>query len=158
VASGIGKIVGTIVVNIDPGRDAQFVFTDLDDLFRKTMRFTSSDRPERYRAETAGVDSAVEMLARLRILHDEDVTGGHIAAVQELIGAASAPLTEQVATELRRWRQNRRGPAPGFLFDWNPTAGGSSRLRCGSRRDHGELGRFRWPPSPLGGCGSGSRS
>jgi AcrR family transcriptional regulator len=79
-------------------------FTDLDDLFRETMRFTSTDRMRRYRAEVLEVDTAVELLARLRVLHAEDVAGGHIAAVQELIAAGSAPITEQVAAELRSWQ------------------------------------------------------
>jgi AcrR family transcriptional regulator len=92
-------------------------FADLDDLFAETMRFTSSDRLARYRAETVGVESAVELLARLRVLHDEDVAGGHIAAVQELIAAASTQLTEQIAAEIRRWQDLAEEIITGLVAD-----------------------------------------
>jgi AcrR family transcriptional regulator len=79
-------------------------FTDLDDLFRQTMRFVSDGRMDRYREQVVGVASAVELLERLRVLHDEDVASGHISAVQELIAGGSEPVTDQIRTEVRRWQ------------------------------------------------------
>jgi AcrR family transcriptional regulator len=79
-------------------------FTDLDDLFRQTMRFVSDGRMGRYRDQVVGVISAVELLERLRVLHDEDVASGHISAVQELIAGGSEPVTDQIRTEVRRWQ------------------------------------------------------
>jgi AcrR family transcriptional regulator len=79
-------------------------FTDLDDLFRQTMRFVSDGRMDRYREQVVGVTSAVELLERLRVLHDEDVASGHISAVQELIAGGSEPVTDQIRTEVRRWQ------------------------------------------------------
>jgi AcrR family transcriptional regulator len=79
-------------------------YTDLDDLFRQTMRFVSDGRMDRYREQVVGVTSAVELLERLRVLHDEDVASGHIAAVQELIAGGSEPVTDQIRTEVRRWQ------------------------------------------------------
>ena len=79
-------------------------FTDLDDLFRQTMRFVSDGRMDRYRDQVIGVTSAVELLERLRVLHDEDVASGHISAVQELIAGGSEPVTDQIRTEVRRWQ------------------------------------------------------
>jgi AcrR family transcriptional regulator len=79
-------------------------FTDLDDLFRETMQFVSDGRMDRYREQVTGVTSAVELLERLRLLHDEDVASGHISAVQELIAGGSEPVTDQIRTEVRRWQ------------------------------------------------------
>jgi AcrR family transcriptional regulator len=79
-------------------------YTDLDDLFRQTMRFVSDGRMDRYRDQVVGVTSAVELLERLRVLHDEDVDSGHISAVQELIAGGSEPVTDQIRTEVRRWQ------------------------------------------------------
>jgi AcrR family transcriptional regulator len=80
-------------------------FRDLDDLFLATMRFTSEGRLERYRRRTEGITSAVELLARLRSLYDEDADTGHIAAVQELMTASSAPMAEQTRWEIQRWQE-----------------------------------------------------
>ena len=81
-------------------------FTDLDDLFAATARFTSQARLERYRAETDGVTGAVELVRRLRRLYAEDGAEGHIAAVQELVAAAtsSTRLAEQIRAETARWQ------------------------------------------------------
>jgi AcrR family transcriptional regulator len=79
-------------------------FADLDDLFSSTMRHVSDGRMERYREQVLEPTSAVELLERLRALHDEDVRSGHISAVQELIAAGSDPVTEQIRTEIRRWQ------------------------------------------------------
>jgi AcrR family transcriptional regulator len=80
-------------------------FTDLDDLFVATAQFTSEARLERYRAEIEGVTSAVELVRRLRRLYAEDDAEGHIAAVQELVAAATAAprLAEQVRAQTARW-------------------------------------------------------
>lgn len=80
-------------------------FKDLDDLFLETMRFSSDQRLDRYRRETEGVTSAVELLRRLRVLYTEDAAVGHIAAVQELMAVSSAELTGQIRDELRRWQE-----------------------------------------------------
>jgi AcrR family transcriptional regulator len=80
-------------------------FKDLDDLFLATMRFTSEGRLERYRRETEDVTSAVDLLARLRSLYEEDADGGHIAAIQELMTASSAAMAEQIRREVQHWQQ-----------------------------------------------------
>jgi AcrR family transcriptional regulator len=80
-------------------------FADLEDLFVATVRFTSEQRLARYRAETAGVTSAVELVSRLRALYAEDGAEGHIAAMRELVVAAVASerLAEPVRQETARW-------------------------------------------------------
>ncbi len=80
-------------------------FADLEDLFVATVRFTSEERLARYRAETAGVTSAVEMVGRLRVLYAEDEAEGHISAMQELVAAAVASerLAQPVREETARW-------------------------------------------------------
>ncbi len=81
-------------------------FTDLEDLFLATARFTSRARLERYQAEINGLTSAVDLVRRLRRLYAEDGAEGHIAAVQELIAAAtsSTRLAEQLRAETGIWR------------------------------------------------------
>jgi len=83
-----------------------YYFTNLDDLFVATARFTSRARLERYRAETEGVSGAVDLVRRLRRLYAEDGAEGHIAAVQELVAAAnsSARLAEQIRAETALWQ------------------------------------------------------
>jgi AcrR family transcriptional regulator len=87
-------------------------FGDLDDLFAATAQFTSQARLNRYRAQIEGVTSAVELLRRLRHLHVEDRAEGHIAAVQQLFAAATAPsaattpsrLVTQIRAEAATWQ------------------------------------------------------
>jgi AcrR family transcriptional regulator len=81
-------------------------FTDLDDLFVATARFTSQARLNRYQAETEAMTGAVDLVRRLRRLYAEDGAEGHIAAVQELVAAAttSAPLAEQIRVETAQWQ------------------------------------------------------
>jgi AcrR family transcriptional regulator len=98
-------------------------FADLDELFAATARFTSDARLARYRAETDGVTSAVELVRRLRVLHGEDVAEGHIAAVQELIAAAhtSARLADEVRASTAVWQDFAAG-AIHRLIDGTPFA------------------------------------
>jgi AcrR family transcriptional regulator len=77
-----------------------YYFTDLDDLFAATARFTSRARLSRYQAELAGVTSAVEVIQRLRRLHAEDRADGHIAAVQQLFAAAAYPAPTEAQSRL----------------------------------------------------------
>jgi AcrR family transcriptional regulator len=83
-----------------------YYFTDLDDLFLATAQFTSQARLERYQAELDAVAGALDLVRRLRLLYAEDSAEGHIAAVQELVAAAtsSTRLAQQVRTETARWR------------------------------------------------------
>ena len=92
-------------------------FTDLDDLFVETARFTSQARLRRYQAETDGVTSAAELVATLRRLYAEDGAQGHIAAVQELAAAAttSPALARQVGAETARWQDFAEGVIDGLL-------------------------------------------
>jgi len=98
-------------------------FDDLEDLFVATAQYTSAARLTRYQERTAGVDSAVELLARLRELHQEDQAGGHVAAVQELVAAAvSSPrLAQQVREHREAWQAMAeeliRGQIRGQLFE-----------------------------------------
>ncbi|MFF9777305.1 TetR/AcrR family transcriptional regulator [Streptomyces sp. NPDC013978] len=80
-------------------------FADLDDLLVAALERTSGARVDRYRAELAGLDRAVPVVARLRELYDEDSETGHIAAVQELYAGArpGTRLAAQLALETRKW-------------------------------------------------------
>jgi AcrR family transcriptional regulator len=81
-------------------------FADLDDLFVATAEFTSADRFARYTDQLDGVISAAETVRSLRRLYAEDDSSGHVAAVQELVAAASAGsrLADQVRIETARWQ------------------------------------------------------
>jgi AcrR family transcriptional regulator len=81
-------------------------FDSLDDLFVAAAQYTSTERLTRYQERTTGVNSAVELLARLRELYREDQSSGHVAAVQELVAAAaSSPrLAEQVREQGELWQ------------------------------------------------------
>ena len=80
-------------------------FADLDDLLVAALERTSGARVDRYRAELAGLDRAVPVVARLRELYDEDSETGHIAAVQELYAGArpGTRLAAQLALETTKW-------------------------------------------------------
>ncbi len=98
-------------------------FADLEELFVATARFTSEARLARYRAETEGVTSAVELVRRLRALYGEDGAEGYIGAAQELIAAAntSARLADEVRASTAVWQDF----AAGFihrLVDGTPLA------------------------------------
>ncbi len=81
-------------------------FESLDDLFVAAARYTSTERLARYRERTAGVSGAVALIDRLRELHQEDQSSGHVAAVQELVAAAasSPALAEQVREQSEQWQ------------------------------------------------------
>ena len=81
-------------------------FADLDDLFVATAEYTSTQRMVRYRAATDGLTSAVALVHRLRELYREDQSSGHLAAVQELVAAASASprLADQVRGQGALWQ------------------------------------------------------
>jgi AcrR family transcriptional regulator len=82
-------------------------FADLDDLFVATAAFTSHGRIARYTEQLDGITSAVETVHRLRMLYAEDSGTGHIAAMQELMAAATAGsrLADQVRIETIHWQQ-----------------------------------------------------
>jgi AcrR family transcriptional regulator len=81
-------------------------FQSLDDLFVAAAQYTSTERLTRYRERTADVNSAVQLIDRLRELYREDQSSGHVAAVQELAAAAvSSPgLAAQVREQGERWQ------------------------------------------------------
>jgi AcrR family transcriptional regulator len=99
-------------------------FTDLDELFARTLHFSSQARLARYRAETDGVTSAVELVRRLRLLYAEDNAEGHIAAVQELVAAAAASsgLADQVRVQVAAW-QDLAEETIGQMLEGLPFAG-----------------------------------
>src|SRR6266851_164114 len=80
-------------------------FEDLEHLLVAVLEWTSEMRLARYREELTGASSAAELLLRLRALYAEDLAGGHVAAVQELVsGAASNPrLGPAIVERLRPW-------------------------------------------------------
>jgi AcrR family transcriptional regulator len=98
-------------------------FESLDDLFVAAARYTSAERLARYRERTAGVSSAAGLIDRLRELHEEDQSSGHVAAVQELVAAAaSSPgLAEQVREQGEQWQAMAeeliRGQVRGQAFE-----------------------------------------
>jgi len=81
-------------------------FTDLDELFAATVRHVSETQLEQYRADTEGVDSAVELVERLRALYTAAGADRYVAAVQELFAAAHAStgLAEEVRAATTRWQ------------------------------------------------------
>lgn len=80
-------------------------FSDLDDVLRAAVSYASDIREAHYRETVIGVTSAVELVARLRRLYDEDAASGHIEAVQELVAAArpGSALAEAISAQTRRW-------------------------------------------------------
>jgi AcrR family transcriptional regulator len=98
-------------------------FDSLEDLWAAAARYTSTERLTRYRELTAGVNSAAELLERLRQLYREDQASGHVAAVQELAAAAaSSPrLAEQVREQGELWQATAeeliRGQIRGQVFE-----------------------------------------
>jgi AcrR family transcriptional regulator len=92
-------------------------FNDLDHLLLATLEWTSELRLARYREELTGVNSAAELLGRLRGLYAEDVEASHVAAVQELVaGAASSPrLGPAIVERLRPWLELTEEVARRFL-------------------------------------------
>jgi AcrR family transcriptional regulator len=98
-------------------------FADLDELFVATAEHTSHGRIARYTEQLDGVTSAVETVHRLRLLYAEDSGSGHIAAVQELMAAATAGsrLADQVRIETIHWQQLAEQTL-GRLLDGSPFA------------------------------------
>jgi AcrR family transcriptional regulator len=92
-------------------------FEDLDDLFVAALRYTSDARLARYRAEIEGRTGAVDLVRRLRALYAEDGAEGHIAAVQELVAAATSAskLAEQVRVLTAAWQDFAEEILGGFL-------------------------------------------
>lgn len=92
-------------------------FADLDDLLVAALARTSQARVLRYREELAGVDRAARAVELLRRLYAEDVTVGHIAAVQEIYAGArpGSRLAAQLAEETRRWEQLAADVLTGLL-------------------------------------------
>jgi AcrR family transcriptional regulator len=82
-----------------------YYFADLDAVHVATLEHTSREREARYRATVLGVTSAVELVARLRTMYEEDTESGHIEAIQELISAArpGSALAAAVAAQTQRW-------------------------------------------------------
>jgi len=82
-------------------------FSDLDDVLQAAVAYASDTREARYRAMVIGVDNAVELIAVLRKLYEEDAASGHIEAVQEMVAAArpGSPLAEAIAAQTRRWEE-----------------------------------------------------
>jgi AcrR family transcriptional regulator len=80
-------------------------FSDLDDVLRAAVAYASDVREARYREAVIGVTSAVELVALLRGLYDEDAASGHIEAVQELVAAArpGSAMAEAISAQTRRW-------------------------------------------------------
>jgi len=82
-------------------------FEDLEDLLQAAAQYTSERRLDRYRAELATATTATELLTQLRRLHAEDMAEGHIAAIQELVAAASSSprLAERVREQIEPWHE-----------------------------------------------------
>ncbi len=98
-------------------------FDDLDDLFLAAMRHSSDHRMARYLERTGHLDGAREMLQTLRELYEEDISTGHIAAVQELVAGAarSTRLAPGVRAEIDRWEEFTESLLSRFL-DGTPLA------------------------------------
>jgi len=82
-------------------------FGGVDDLLLAALDRSSSERLERYRIETAELGDPVDFVRRISDLFREDVEGGHVTALTEMIGAClSRPqLRAQLVIRIQPWTE-----------------------------------------------------
>ncbi len=80
-------------------------YGSVDDLLLAALDKSSAERLERYRAAMSGPGTSDELVRRASDLFREDVEGGHVTAVTELIGASlSRPdLRAELVARMRPW-------------------------------------------------------
>src|SRR5215472_10374150 len=82
-------------------------FGRVDDLLLAALDRSSGERLERYRMETAELSDAGDFIRRIADLFREDVEGGHVTALTEMIGAClSRPqLRAQLVIRIQPWTE-----------------------------------------------------
>ena len=80
-------------------------FADIDDLMLAALDVTAERRLASYRAALDGVVGTAELVERLAGLYAEDLSGGHIGAIQEMVaGASSSPdLGVEIVRRIEPW-------------------------------------------------------
>jgi AcrR family transcriptional regulator len=80
-------------------------YGSVDDLLLAALDRSSAERLERYRAAMFRPGAPDELVRRASELFREDVEGGHVTAVTELIGASLAKpeLRAEVVARMRPW-------------------------------------------------------
>lgn len=82
-------------------------FGGVDDLLLAALDRSSAERLERYRRETVELGDPAEFVHRIAELFREDVEGGHVTALTEMIGAClSRPhLRAQLVIRIQPWTE-----------------------------------------------------
>ena len=82
-------------------------FGRVDDLLLAALDRSSAERLERYRMETAELSDAGDFIRRIADLFREDVEGGHVTALTEMIGAClSRPhLRAELVIRIQPWTE-----------------------------------------------------
>jgi len=82
-------------------------FGSVDNLLLAALDGSSAERLERYQREVAEVGDQLEFIRRAAQLFREDVEGGHVTAMTEMIGASlSKPqLRAEMVTRMRPWAE-----------------------------------------------------
>jgi AcrR family transcriptional regulator len=91
----------------------------VDQLLLAALDKTGTERLERYRAAMSGPGRPDELVRRAAELFREDVQGGHVTAVTELVGASlSKPeLRGELVARIRRWLEFTQGILERILKD-----------------------------------------
>ena len=86
-------------------------FGGVTPLLLAALDHSAAVRLERYREAVAAAGSLEELVPRIRALWDEDVAGGHVTIVTELIGASLAhpELRPELVARMRPWLELGRG-------------------------------------------------
>jgi AcrR family transcriptional regulator len=91
----------------------------VDQLLLAALDKTGTERLERYRAAMSGPGRPDELVRRAAELFREDVQGGHVTAVTELVGASlSKPeLRGELVARMRPWLEFTQGILERILKD-----------------------------------------
>lgn len=92
------------LADVNPGL-IFYYFGTLDDLLLAALHQSSEQRLERYGAGAERVSSLEELVALLRQIYREDLDGGHVRVVSEMVaGSVTRPeLADQVMAEMEPW-------------------------------------------------------
>jgi AcrR family transcriptional regulator len=80
-------------------------FGGVDNLLLAALDRSAADRLARYRAAMAAATTTAERIAAARRLYAEDVTGGHVTVITELLAASVArpELRAELVERMRPW-------------------------------------------------------
>jgi AcrR family transcriptional regulator len=86
-------------------------FGGVDDLLLAALDRSSEERLQRYRTETAELGDPADFIRRTAELFREDVEGGHVTAITEMLGAClSRPhLRAQLVARMQPWTELAEG-------------------------------------------------